>query len=126
MKKIIMLTYLIFLLAGLTQGQTYQRQYSGAVKISGTIVSGSLNMVDSKYKQHMLFKRSIEWLKSEFGNDVKFTTSSDTLITYENTDYKLELYFKDGVYKFIFSDDGKYSQTKQQEIVDRLTTWIKT
>jgi hypothetical protein len=121
-----MITYLIFLLAGLTNGQTYQRQYSGAVKISGTIINGGVNLVDNKYKQHQLFKRSIEWLRSEFGSEVKFTMSSDTLITYEDTDYKLELYFKDGVYKFVFSDDGKYSQTKQQELIDRLTTWIKT
>ena len=83
-------------------------------------------MVDNKYKQYMLFKRSIEWLRSEFGSEVKFVVSSDTLITYENKDYKLELYFKDGVYKFVFSDDGKYPQNKQQELVDRLTLWIKT
>lgn len=120
-----MITYLIFLLAGLTEGQVYQRQYRGVIKISGTVIDG-VNLVDSKYKQHMLFKRSIEFLKSEFGNEVKFDVSSDTLITYENKDYKLELYFNDGVYKFVFSDDGKYPQDKQQELVDRLTIWIKT
>lgn len=128
MKKLIFVVLVLLFAVNFSQAQKspITHEYKGVVKLSGTLAPNGLNLVDNAYKQHMLYKKTKEWLNSEYGKTAQFKSKDDSVITYFDKDFILVLNFKDGVFMFTFTDKGNMTDKQEQAIIDRLVSWIKT
>jgi hypothetical protein len=130
MKKLLFIILTFLFITNLIQGSDINKtkvshEYKGVVKLSGTDVGGGKILVDNAFKLHTLYKKAKQWADEHYetGTAMLVNKTDFTVITDE---YRLQLKFKDGVFEFIFTDEGKTDEKKEQKIIDNLTEYVKT
>jgi hypothetical protein len=143
MKNLLTLLFL-FSLTTVLSAQTKQRsqsnihnavihEYKGTVMIDGVKVTNTLTLVDNAFKQHQMYLKTKQWVEENYDKAVS-TSMGDNSITINaqftmTIGYILLLEFKDGVFKYTFTDNGKGSidiQKNEQRLIEDLTKYIKT
>ncbi len=129
MKRLLFIVFAFLFVINFTQGSDVKKtvtthEYKGVVNLDGILMEKGRTVVDKAYKQNALFKKAKQWADEHYeGGTAMLVNKTDFTVIAD--DYQLTLKFKDGVFEFIFTDDGKIDEKKEQKIIDHLTEYIK-
>ena len=122
MKKLFIITIILLFFINLSQAQTPKDENRGAVQLTGLMIDGGLNLVSDDFKRPALVIKAEQWTKLHYP---KYTLTDKDAIYIETNKYNLLLEFKDGVYRYTFTDDSKMRMKKEQKIIDDLSEYLK-
>lgn len=94
-----------------------EKTFTGEITIDGTIVNNKLTLVDSKFEKGHLYEKTRAWVKINytFGGDyIMYDEGKSIEINSEFPNevvYKLLLEFKDGKFKYTYTDNTNCSET---------------